>query len=609
MNPEKVLDAEMKQVAVEEWKPFPGAQSIALGYWFAPGGPRELFYGGARGGGKTHIQMIALAKMAIQTDQYGRLKYPTYKGAIFRYQAVDLRDWHTRAEGFYCGKLGAKPAGQPREYRFPGGPIIRSGHLQDGGYINYVGWEIHKLGIDEATHLPSQYERSTGLPTCPDYVHLLSSLRASPDGNSQAFLTGNPGFAGDRWVKQRFIKVMAGGKPIPPRTLFRDPITNHTRVFVNSTVFDNPWLMENDPGYVRSLLELPPAKMKAWLYGDWDAFDGQFFDFNPSVHVVDGASPEVLSAVPPWAYRWLSCDWGYTHPCVVHSFCAGLDKRVHVERELSFESKTSSFEVGVKIGQAFFRTLQEQPEQSMTMYLSHDAFNEVDENNRRVDGIKRGIETVLGPESCFILELTQDEKRMAAQDPEGALAEMRKRRAGLVRFGITIVRAPKNDTDTYQLVHEMLRYKRVEVKTEPDQEVIENLRAHPNAEMLVAQYLAGFKRDDEVLPKLVFHRGACPKLIDTLPEMSHDEKSPERMKKAAGDDWVDSFLYGMSAWRDQQHDMPLAYYVQHQLQQRFGDGEVDLTAAHHIRLMAEERWKRKHAPAKPGRWHSFSAVH
>lgn len=517
---------------METWTPYPGAQTMALSHT-----AREIFFGGARGPGKSWVQRLWLARLAVAQNSQGQLMYPTYKGAIFRYVASDLRDWHTDAEKLYCGKLGAKPAGQPREYRFPGGPLIRSGHLENGGYIHYVGWEIHKGGIDEATHLPTVNNRDNGAPECPDYQLLSTgSLRLSPDGNPQMFLTGNPGFKGDRWVKHRFIKVFKDGELIPPRTTFRDPISGHSRVFINATVFDNPWIMENDPGYVKSLMELSPTKQKAWIYGDWDAYEGQFFeDFDVNVHVID---PQVgRQSIPAYVHRWLSCDWGYAHACAVYGFAQGLDGRVHVYKELSFTDKTGSFEVGMEIAKAFVNELDGVPENNLVLYLSHDAFQKEDEGDRRVDTMRAGIQAVLGQDSCFILEMNDDEKEEAGHDPDSAVRRMNLRRSqSLKTFSITIVRASKNSVDGWDYARELLRTQQVVLADEPDADVIQNLRRATNSEALVANYLSGFRRTQEVVPKILIHNN-CKHLIETIPEMTFDPKDPEKMLKVEGDDW------------------------------------------------------------------------
>lgn len=549
----------------------------------------EIMFGGARGPGKSWIQRLWLARMAVE-EVNGRLKYPTYKGAIFRYVAQDLTDWHRDAEVLFCGKLGAKPAGQPsrREYRFPGGPIVRSGPLEKGGYIHYVGWEIHKMGIDEVTHIPTVNSSETGIPECPDYQLLRTgSQRLSPDGNPQAFLTGNPGFKGDRWVKHRFINVMVGGKRLPYRTMFTDPVSGHTRIFINATVFDNPWIMKNDPGYVIRLCELSKAKQAAWIYGNWDAYDGQYFDFDPQQHVIDPAN--AADAIPPYVYRWLSCDWGYNHPCAVHGAAQGLDGRVHVYKELGFEGKVGSFEVGMEIAKAFIADLHALPDQHLSLYLSHDAFHREDEGDRRVDTMRQGIQAVLGPDSCFILEMSEDEKSEAATDPHAAVVRMNRRRMQSVKkFSITIVRAAKNSVETWDYFREMLRTQQVVRTDKPDAAVIDTLRRSVNSEALVSNYLAGFNTRDEVLPKILVHSN-CKRLIETLPEMTADENDPEKMQVADGDDYVASLGHLVGAHRNQQNDVPLEYFVASQIREATKGKTVDNTMIHLMTLHAQNK--------------------
>ena len=55
-----------------------------------------------------------------------------------------------------------------------------------------------------------------------------------------------------------------------------DEITRRrTRIFIPSTVFDNPALLKNDPGYIGTLASLPEAEKQALLYGNWDSFSGR----------------------------------------------------------------------------------------------------------------------------------------------------------------------------------------------------------------------------------------------------------------------------------------------------------------------------------------------
>ncbi|MGN0133590.1 MAG: Terminase-like family protein, partial [Anaerotignum sp.] len=49
------------------------------------------------------------------------------------------------------------------------------------------------------------------------------------------------------------------------------------RIFIPSSVFDNPALLRNNPEYLASLAMMSEAEKRALLYGDWDCFRGQVF--------------------------------------------------------------------------------------------------------------------------------------------------------------------------------------------------------------------------------------------------------------------------------------------------------------------------------------------
>lgn len=598
---EQILQREIQEAAVDEWRPFPGAQTKALGSV-----ARETLFGGARGPGKTHIQLMWMAKLAVAQDSMGRPMYPSYRGLLLRYYATDLKDVVDRATMLYCGRLGATRSGNPPEFRFPGGPVIRTGHLQDGAFTKYVGWNVHKLGVDEVTHLPRQ----------DDYVLFINgSLRLSPDGTAQAFLTGNPGFIGDLWVKRRFVNVTVGGQKIPPGTMFKDPVSGNTRVYYPATVFDNPWLLQNDPAFLKGLMELPEAKRRAWIYGDWDALTGQFFEeFRPD-GPLDGEEPawarhmvseeQAAQHLPGFCHRWIAMDWGYSHPSCVLWFANGLDGRVHVYRERNYE-RTSSFEIGVDIAKATFGELEGLPENQVTMYLSPDAWDVRDagpQGGRRVEGIMQGIQAVLGGGTSFILEMTPDEKRLSQTDPDLALRSFQSRRAqSQSRYCITIARANNDRVDGWNYCRELLRWRKFEIRGEPDAEVVERLRSKANAEELVRQYLSAFDRREEVLPKILIHEG-CKRLRETIPLMVHNDAKPEDLEKVDGDDPVDAWRYGCMAHRDMQNNMPVQAFIHDRVnrvsQNVYGtpmhmipEGR-DRTALHIAHLKAEAEYRKK----------------
>ena len=108
------------------------------------------------------------------------------------------------------------------------------------------------------------------------------------------YFTCNPGGVGHGWVKRLFIDKDYQGKERPED--YR---------FIQSLVYENEYLMENDPDYVRTLENLPEDRRKAMLYGDWDIFEGQYFgEFRRDIHVIEPFE------IPETWDRYISLDYG-----------------------------------------------------------------------------------------------------------------------------------------------------------------------------------------------------------------------------------------------------------------------------------------------------------
>src|SRR5690606_41661381 len=86
-----------------------------------------------------------------------------------------------------------------------------------------------------------------------------------------------------------------------------DPVSGRTRKFIPAGPYDNPKL---DPSYLQSLKMLPEKLQKAWIEGDWDTFQGQFFEeWDPEIHVLK----EHFEPPPEWP-RYHALDWGSDKP-------------------------------------------------------------------------------------------------------------------------------------------------------------------------------------------------------------------------------------------------------------------------------------------------------
>ena len=111
-----------------------------------------------------------------------------------------------------------------------------------------------------------------------------------------------------------------------------------TRVFIPSTIFDNPALLKNDPGYLNNLASLPEAEKQALLYGSWDSFSGQVFTEwrNDPAHYEDQRWTHVIKPfrIPVHWKIWRGYDFGYSRPFSVGWYAADEDGRLYRIKEL-----------------------------------------------------------------------------------------------------------------------------------------------------------------------------------------------------------------------------------------------------------------------------------
>ncbi len=270
------------------WKPFPKQEEALLHISDA----FETLFGGSRGPGKTDCGLVWLT---YDTE------HPRYRALVIRKNANDLTDWVDRATRFYHN-LGVTINYRPPVITFPKGGIIRTGHLKDDqAYTKYMGHEYHRMLIEELTQIPDEKR----------YLQLIASCRSTiPELRPRIFNTTNPGGVGHGWVKRRFVD------PAPPNTLFADPISSQTRIFIPATLDDNPILQKVDPDYIKQLDALKETDIelwKAWRLGDWNTFAGQFFkEFRTDLHVVKRYFPSKTNLIIG------GMDWGRTAPFSFH---------------------------------------------------------------------------------------------------------------------------------------------------------------------------------------------------------------------------------------------------------------------------------------------------
>jgi hypothetical protein len=268
------------------WQPQPGPQKALID---CP--VYEIFYGGARGGGKTDG---VLGKMGLKAEKYGS----AFNCIFFRKEIPMLDDAISRSKDLFL-PLGAKWVDHKKTWLFKGGGRLRFRPLEkDNDAEKYQGQNLSDVCIEEVGNYAD--------PSPIKKMHaVLRSTRGIP---TQMHLTGNPGGAGQGWLKDRFIDPCPSGFKILKSKFAGSFI--RSRVFIPAKVSDNKILTKNDPNYIGNLyMTGSNALVKAWLDGDWDAVEGAYFDsFDKSKHVIKPFK------IPEHWYRIRAFDWGYAAP-------------------------------------------------------------------------------------------------------------------------------------------------------------------------------------------------------------------------------------------------------------------------------------------------------
>lgn len=230
---------------------------------------KYVAYGGSRGGGKSFAARIKAVLLAMA--------YPGIQILLLRRNLKDLRANHTiplcsllKTEEKDENRRFALYKDQTKEFIFPNKSRITLGYCDtEKDVLQFQGQSYDVVIMEEATQFTefqfqclTECNRSSGM--CVGF---------SP----RMYFTCNPGGVGHQWFKRIFIDKD-----------YKDTENPADYTFIPSTVYENEYLMKNDPSYVRTLENLPEDRKRAMLYGDWDVFEGQYFpEFNRNVHVCE----------------------------------------------------------------------------------------------------------------------------------------------------------------------------------------------------------------------------------------------------------------------------------------------------------------------------------
>lgn len=531
---------------------------------------KEIALIGGRGSAKseTVLPFLSAGNPELPPENPYSVSYlncPKYKFLVLRKNAKDLKDFFERAKQFF-GVFGGRPTESPMEIHFPSGAWGVFDHVEDDkSYQKYQGQEFARIAWEELNQCPSESL----------FMKIRMSLRSPlPDLYEQMMLTFNPGGPGHRWTKARYLDLKdEDGKKIRSGQIYTEPLTGRTRVFIHSTVEDNPYTLSK--GYDRDLEELrhaEPALYERWRFGNYDIIDGAYFEtFREEVRRdASGKAVEaenachVLKCTPEkpepvklanWWPRAIGLDWGYSHPTVATWGCWDQKtEQLHVYREFKI-SRMGTLELGTEIAKRSFRDLELLPSHHMMVHLSHDAFHRTDDALTEAEQIASGIARVLGSEAVFVFGLNQDEEKLPYDQ---AWASVRRRQKDLSRkTSLTLVRAggPGKRKPGFQLIRNYLRWHQINSGAKFNEEFARHLLMDVGA-MAYAEYKEQCERHQhEILPKLQIW-DCCPEVIKGLLAAVEAESDPEDVEKQDGDDALDSLNYLCSGFPFQQAEEP-----------------------------------------------------
>lgn len=226
-------------------------------------------YGGARGGGKSRgVQELCKIYCKLFPGIQILLVRRTYKD-VFKNHVLPLQvqlhcivDTDPKRAATWSKDEGA--------FKFANTSRITVGYCDNEmDVLQYQGLAYDMVILEEATHFTEfQFQTFTEIVRPSGFCRVLFKPRMR--------LTCNPGGIGHEWVKRLFID-----------RIYKDGEDPDNYEMIHAKVYDNKFIMENDPNYVKRLENLPPERRAQMLDGDWNVFSGLFFlEFDKRYHTL-----------------------------------------------------------------------------------------------------------------------------------------------------------------------------------------------------------------------------------------------------------------------------------------------------------------------------------
>jgi hypothetical protein len=227
-------------------------------------GYRDFLYGGAARGGKS---------IALRWEGHRNcLHYPRLRGLLIRSSFPELERSHLAQLPFDLPGEILSYNSQKHVAHYMNESVLEFGYGdRKEDFKQYLSAEYDFILIDELTTIPFEFS----------YL-----LRSRLTASRKEFIpfwacATNPGDKAHVDVRNYFVKKTV-------KDAERFPKYDKKEIFfLPATVYDNKIVMARDPGELRRLQQLSKKDQQKFLFGNWDIFEGQFFDeFFSDIHVV-----------------------------------------------------------------------------------------------------------------------------------------------------------------------------------------------------------------------------------------------------------------------------------------------------------------------------------
>ena len=266
---------------------------------------KYILYGGAMGGGKSYWLRWMLVKQLL--EYYFKYGQKGVRVGLFCEDYPALKDRHISKINYeFPTWLGHLNKGD-NEYVLAdkyGSGVIAFRNLDDAS--KYASSEFATIGVDELTK---------NQKFVFDMLRTRMRWKGIPETK---FLAGtNPGSVGHAWVKRMWMDKEFESTE-KEASLFK---------YIRATADDNR--MNLDASYFDQLEGLPEEKRKAFLMGDWNLFEGQFFsEWNQDIHVIEPFN------IPDTWRKFGAYDHGRAKPACFKWYALDFDGNVYCYREL-----------------------------------------------------------------------------------------------------------------------------------------------------------------------------------------------------------------------------------------------------------------------------------